>query len=85
MDWSKAERYEGGADGFYQLSESPVGYCVSYTKVSDSRAVFNVSIRGVGFGRADVDPRNRALVREMGRVMRMMCGAHFTSTAKGRQ
>lgn len=82
MQWERPKRMDGGPNGFYQQGEN--GYAVTYTQTGPDRAVFNASCRKVSIGTACVDPRNKELVREMGRVMRMMCGAHANATEKRR-
>lgn len=84
MEWKGAKRMDGGADGFYQESEAPRGYCITYTKTHDDRAVFAASSDKVTIGHAYVDPGNRELVREMGRAMRAMCGLYYSATTKAK-
>jgi len=81
MEWEKTERMEGGANGFYQKSENPRGYCVTFTVARDGVGVFTASSRDKAIGHAYVNPQNKELVREMGRAMRAMCGLYDSVTA----
>lgn len=83
MEWKTPQRMDGGANGFYQDGEA--GYCITFSVTKDDRAVFNASHHRVSIGVCYVDPRNKEMVREMGRVMRMMCGAHANIAAKDRK
>lgn len=85
MEWHDAKRMEGGSSGFYQQSESPGGYCITYTKIDDERATFSASYNSNMIGSVSVDPANKELVRGMGRVMRTMCGTHSSCSGRGRK
>lgn len=84
MEWGKTEKMLGGAKGFYQRSEKPGGYYVTFTVARDGVGVFTASSRDNVIGHAYVDPQRKELVREMGRAMRAMCGL-FDSVTGGRK
>lgn len=80
MEWKQAQRMGGGAQGFYQDGED--GYGVTYTQTAPDRGTFTASLRQSVIGSVTVDHSNKEMVREMGRVMRMMCGVHAMASVK---
>lgn len=78
MDWRDPKPMEGGARGSYQKSESPAGYCVTFTIREDGSAFFTASFRDKAFGHFYIDDaKDKNMARAGARAMRGMCGLHL--------
>lgn len=78
MDWKRAVRMEGGARGSYQESESPAGYCVTFSVKDDGSAWFAASFRKKIIGNFYIDDaKDSDMARAGARAMRAMCGLHL--------
>ena len=79
MEWLEAERH---GSTVYQKTKLPHKYEISYQTTERGLGVFRVAYQDEVFSNLYVnDPRNRAMVREIGRAARVLCASHASASA----
>lgn len=81
MDWKTPVQFTHGARGMSQESENPSGYAVTCTINANGTATYIASFREKDGDKQFAnffiqDPRDRALMKNAARSMRVACGMH---------